>query len=350
MSGYEMPPPSRGGGDGDNPWSSATPLSNQDFRKLLATPRPGGAAPALGGFKKPQQYRPKPEGDADGGFKKPKAKGKKPSKAKEGEEEGDGKLKYRDRAEERRKGLNVDYQNVDEELSSILQARGVGDAVNPAALSIEDSKFLGGDVEHTHLVKGLDFALLQKVRGWPSPPPPPPRPAAGRCCQATLLSLLMTMLLLLLLLLLSTCAGAPTPCMPANRRNAWRWRSCRRMRRPGRRTRRARCGARRCASPAPQVGGWLAGRRRGGSGAELGPTPLGAGPGCVPLGCWAAGLLASGLLGCWTAGLLGCCAAGLLGCWAAGLLGCWAAGLLGCWAAGLRLHAEGEAVVAACLS
>ena len=30
-------------------------------------------------------------------------------------------------------------------------------------ISIEESKFLGGDLEHTHLVKGLDFALLQKV-------------------------------------------------------------------------------------------------------------------------------------------------------------------------------------------
>lgn len=29
---------------------------------------------------------------------------------------------------------------------------------------IEESKFLGGDVEHTHLVKGLDYALLQKLR------------------------------------------------------------------------------------------------------------------------------------------------------------------------------------------
>ena len=28
----------------------------------------------------------------------------------------------------------------------------------------QESKFLGGDMEHTHLVKGLDFALLQKVR------------------------------------------------------------------------------------------------------------------------------------------------------------------------------------------
>ena len=29
--------------------------------------------------------------------------------------------------------------------------------------TIAESKFLGGDMEHTHLVKGLDFALLQKV-------------------------------------------------------------------------------------------------------------------------------------------------------------------------------------------
>ena len=29
--------------------------------------------------------------------------------------------------------------------------------------AIQESKFLGGDMEHTHLVKGLDFALLQKV-------------------------------------------------------------------------------------------------------------------------------------------------------------------------------------------
>ena len=28
---------------------------------------------------------------------------------------------------------------------------------------IEKTKFLGGDMEHTHLVKGLDYALLQKV-------------------------------------------------------------------------------------------------------------------------------------------------------------------------------------------
>ncbi len=31
-------------------------------------------------------------------------------------------------------------------------------------MSVEDSKYMGGDVDHTHLVKGLDYALLQKVR------------------------------------------------------------------------------------------------------------------------------------------------------------------------------------------
>ena len=29
---------------------------------------------------------------------------------------------------------------------------------------IQESKYLGGDMEHTHLVKGLDYALLDKVR------------------------------------------------------------------------------------------------------------------------------------------------------------------------------------------
>lgn len=29
---------------------------------------------------------------------------------------------------------------------------------------IEESKYLGGDIAHTHLVKGLDYALLEKVR------------------------------------------------------------------------------------------------------------------------------------------------------------------------------------------
>lgn len=30
--------------------------------------------------------------------------------------------------------------------------------------AILESKYLGGDLEHTHLVKGLDYSLLNKVR------------------------------------------------------------------------------------------------------------------------------------------------------------------------------------------
>ncbi len=33
-----------------------------------------------------------------------------------------------------------------------------------AQLDAEQTKFLGGDLEHTHLVKGLDYALLRKMR------------------------------------------------------------------------------------------------------------------------------------------------------------------------------------------
>ena len=37
------------------------------------------------------------------------------------------------------------------------------DAAERRRQMIQESKFLGGDMEHTHLVKGLDYALLQKV-------------------------------------------------------------------------------------------------------------------------------------------------------------------------------------------
>ena len=30
--------------------------------------------------------------------------------------------------------------------------------------SFQESKYLGGDIEHTHLVKGLDYSLLTKSR------------------------------------------------------------------------------------------------------------------------------------------------------------------------------------------
>lgn len=63
---------------------------------------------------------------------------------------------YRDRAEERRKGLNPDYER------TAMSGLPTDEALNPT-MSVEETKYLGGDLEHTHLVKGLDYALLQKV-------------------------------------------------------------------------------------------------------------------------------------------------------------------------------------------
>lgn len=74
--------------------------------------------------------------------------------------------KYRDRAKERREDQNPDYEPT--ELGSFHAVAPPGTAdirlADAHKISIENSKYLGGDVEHTHLVKGLDYALLHKVR------------------------------------------------------------------------------------------------------------------------------------------------------------------------------------------
>merc|ERR1719238_615196 len=96
---------------------------------------------------------------------KPKHTGKHPARANRqpkgggGENKPDGRkfkqssdgVQYRDRADERRQGKE-EYKTVEEEFEK------------QAELSVEDSKYLGGDFQHTHMVKGLDFALLKKVR------------------------------------------------------------------------------------------------------------------------------------------------------------------------------------------
>lgn len=75
---------------------------------------------------------------------------------------------YRDRAQERREGKNRDFELDPEDLRITNPTYEDGDqAIDEAELrrqQIEESKYLGGDVEHTHLVKGLDFALLEKVK------------------------------------------------------------------------------------------------------------------------------------------------------------------------------------------
>ncbi|VDP08107.1 unnamed protein product [Soboliphyme baturini] len=79
--------------------------------------------------------------------------------------------KYRDRARERRDGELKEYQHELELITATGGYRAVApdikaclDAAERRKQMIEESKYLGGDIEHTHLVKGLDYALLQKVR------------------------------------------------------------------------------------------------------------------------------------------------------------------------------------------
>lgn len=65
--------------------------------------------------------------------------------------------------------MNPDYQH-DDPMNTAQAYRAVApdlksgyDAAERRRQMIQESKFLGGDMEHTHLVKGLDYALLQKV-------------------------------------------------------------------------------------------------------------------------------------------------------------------------------------------
>ncbi|XP_063833085.1 protein Red [Ostrinia nubilalis] len=149
-------------------------LTNEDFRKLLMTPRatPSGGAHPAGSVR---------EAMANAGAMPPPAENKSELRRKKKsyyaalKKQEDNKLaelaeKYRDRARERRDGLN-DIGPTDPTSNTSSAYRAVApdlksgmDAKERRRQLIQESKYLGGDMEHTHLVKGLDYALLQKVR------------------------------------------------------------------------------------------------------------------------------------------------------------------------------------------
>ncbi|KAF9973697.1 hypothetical protein BGZ73_003030 [Actinomortierella ambigua] len=157
----------------DSKQGKAGGLSQEDFRRLLATPRAGhggesggftgGGLKALGAANRtaraPVPQTPSRSAAADGGFLKPKPK-KHSSKPQQKDDKVEATSKYRDRATERRQGINPDYAETEQILHTLEEA---AHDVAPSVM-YEQSKFLGGDREHTHLVKGLDFALLKKVR------------------------------------------------------------------------------------------------------------------------------------------------------------------------------------------
>ena len=137
-------------------------MDNDAFRKIMATPRPHDGKPQEKFDKK--SIRKLVDADlqrSKAGSKKHKRE--KPAKEKKVDKKKEKKpSKYRDRAEERRTDTNKDYSTDD----------------NIAALEVdaEASKYLGGDVAHTHLVRGLDRALLEKTRTDLSKAMPPPVP------------------------------------------------------------------------------------------------------------------------------------------------------------------------------
>ncbi|RWS04000.1 IK cytokine down-regulator of HLA class II-like protein [Dinothrombium tinctorium] len=154
------------------------PLTNDDFRKLLMTPRPSAASVQSSASSTVRsEYPASVRGSRKALLKQETNENKKKKKKfyaaiKKQEEDMLAELakKYRDRARERRENANPDYQSEDP-LASIPSYRAVApdlkSGVNAAERRkqmIEESKFLGGDMKHTHLVKGLDYALLQKVK------------------------------------------------------------------------------------------------------------------------------------------------------------------------------------------
>eukprot|EP01125_Pyxidicula_operculata_P018840 TRINITY_DN6744_c0_g1_i1.p1 TRINITY_DN6744_c0_g1~~TRINITY_DN6744_c0_g1_i1.p1 ORF type:complete len:643 (+),score=203.61 TRINITY_DN6744_c0_g1_i1:6-1934(+) len=138
-------------------------LTNEDFKKILLTPRapPENAEPPT-----PSRFS-----HLDPNSKNtPRASSDKKRRhyKKKQQHEDKSNTKYRDRADERRKGINIDYG--DTELMAPTGFHAVGPEIEKQTTAekqkqeIERSKFLGGDMEHTHLVKGLDYSLLAKVK------------------------------------------------------------------------------------------------------------------------------------------------------------------------------------------
>jgi len=128
---------------------------NQDaFKSLLQTPRSASdpSTTSRGSFlsrgTKPGQSKGKAISASD-----PALPAFKPRKLKKASED------YRDRAEERRLGKEGDYAQVE----AILEEFEKRNADNEDREAVDEQRrYLGGDSDHSILVKGLDFALLKQ--------------------------------------------------------------------------------------------------------------------------------------------------------------------------------------------
>lgn len=111
--------------------------------------------------KKPYQHHGGGSGGSGSHHKKRKGEGS--EKREIAADEQPINSKYRDRAKERREGINKDF-DLDPDDLIFSNPTVPGTDIEEHKQKIEESKYLGGDVEHTHLVKGLDFALLEKIK------------------------------------------------------------------------------------------------------------------------------------------------------------------------------------------
>ncbi|KIJ55340.1 hypothetical protein M422DRAFT_774401 [Sphaerobolus stellatus SS14] len=116
-------------------------MDQDAFRKLLATSKPNDASASYA----PQWSSKKKTTPASQPAFQPRKMKKKPGE------------NYRDRASERRVGINDDYAPVESVLKE-FEERTAGEDQE----TIEKQRqYLGGDKDHTILVKGLDIALLE---------------------------------------------------------------------------------------------------------------------------------------------------------------------------------------------
>ncbi|KAH9840043.1 RED-like protein N-terminal region-domain-containing protein [Rhodofomes roseus] len=129
-------------------------MDQESFRKLLQTPKPSGTptAPTARGslLAAASKAKSKTVASSQPAFKPRTVKKK-----------AQADQAYRDRASERRQGVGNDYAQV-EALAEDFEKRTAENA-DRAAVE-EQRRYLGGDSDHTVLVKGLDFALLEQNR------------------------------------------------------------------------------------------------------------------------------------------------------------------------------------------
>ncbi|VDD74142.1 unnamed protein product [Mesocestoides corti] len=182
----------------EDPVVKPAQLSNSDFRKLLLSAGSrksqkdsNTASVPLGRTDRPKSHSHRSQQKSRGYHRHDRKK--KVTEDGGGGGEGaegatSGAPKYRDRARERREGKIAsnmegldpsvgdggtegaeDHEDEHDRLIRTADYRAVAPTVNASHAAdrrraIEESKYFGGDIQHTHLVKGLDYVLLEKVR------------------------------------------------------------------------------------------------------------------------------------------------------------------------------------------